>query len=41
MSSELYRILCNGEVIGTSRLEHRDEPMGIAFGVFQPLPPYE
>lgn len=41
MSSDTYRILSNGAVIGTSRLERRDVPMEIAFGVFYPLPPYE
>jgi hypothetical protein len=36
-----YRILCDGELIGTSNLEERDESMGTAGGVFAPTPAYE
>ena len=36
-----YRILCNGELIGTSGLESRDAGMGIAMGRFTPTAAYE
>jgi hypothetical protein len=36
-----YRILCDGELIGTSNLEERDESMGVASGLFAPAPAYE
>jgi hypothetical protein len=36
-----YRILCNGEVIGSSDLEHRDESLGEAAGDFEPTAAYE
>lgn len=35
-----YLILCDGEVIGTSMLEHRDAGMGTASGKFEPAPAY-
>jgi hypothetical protein len=37
----LYHILSHGRLIGASLLEKGDEPMGIAFGRFDPLPAYE
>jgi len=36
-----YRILCNGELIGTSGLESRDAEMGTAMGRFTPTAAYE
>src|SRR5262245_17637548 len=36
-----YRILCNGELIGTSGLESRDAGMGTAMGRFTPTAAYE
>jgi hypothetical protein len=37
----VYHILSHGQLIGSSPLEYGDEPMGIAFGRFDPLPAYE
>jgi hypothetical protein len=31
-----FRVLANGDVIGTTNLEFGDPPMGVAFGVFFP-----
>jgi len=36
-----YRILCDGELIGSSELEEREEDMGVAVGRFVPTPAYE
>jgi len=36
-----YRVLCNGEPIGSSDLEDRDESNGVAVGLFVPTPAYE
>ena len=35
-----YCILCDGELIGTSDLEGRDESMGVAVGAFVPTAAY-
>jgi hypothetical protein len=35
-----YRILCDGELIGTSELEQRDESQGVATGAFVPTAAY-
>jgi hypothetical protein len=37
----LYRVMRQGQTIGTSRLEKADLGMGVAFGEFEPLPAYE
>jgi hypothetical protein len=36
-----YQIVCNGEVIGSSNLEWRDESLGEASGPFEPTAAYE
>lgn len=36
----MYQVLFEGEVIGHSRLEGGDPPMGAAFGTFVPAPPF-
>jgi len=37
----LFRVMYNGEPVGTSSLEFRDAAMAVAFGTFHPLPSYE
>lgn len=39
--SKTYRIICDGEVIGTSALEERDAGMGTASGQFEPATAYQ
>ncbi len=36
-----YQILCDGDVIGTSDFEERDESLGVAGGRFEPTAAYE
>jgi hypothetical protein len=36
-----YRVLCDGELIGTSALESRDAGMGTAIGQFTPTAAYQ
>ncbi len=36
-----YRIVLGNQPIGTSELEYHDSVMGIAFGKFHPLAPYQ
>lgn len=36
-----YRIVCGNQPLGTSELEYHDAPMGMAFGAFHPLAPYQ
>ena len=36
-----YRILCDGEIIGSSDLEERDASLGVAGGRFVPTAAYE
>ena len=37
----MYKVMYQGQAIGTSRLEKADRGMGVAFGAFEPLPAYE
>jgi hypothetical protein len=39
--ADMYYVKCGDQPVGTSRLEHADPSMGIAFGRFYPLPAYE
>jgi hypothetical protein len=36
-----YRIVLGNQPLGTSELEYHDSAMGIAFGTFHPLAPYQ
>ncbi|HEX6796970.1 MAG TPA: hypothetical protein VF116_04545 [Ktedonobacterales bacterium] len=38
---EIYRVIHNGDVIGSSHLEYRDLAMAVAFGRFYPSPAYD
>jgi hypothetical protein len=37
----VYKIFCDGELIGKSGLEERDESLGVAAGRFEPTAAYE
>jgi len=37
----IYRVLTNGQLIGTARLEQADASMGVALGRFDPAPAFE
>lgn len=37
----LYRVMYQGQPIGTTRLEYADSGMAVAHGQFDPLPAYE
>jgi hypothetical protein len=36
----MYHVTYQDQIIGTSRLEHADSTMGVAFGEFEPTPAY-
>ena len=36
----MFEVLVDGHIVGSTRLEHDDAPMGVAFGAMQPLASY-